>query len=223
MNPSSHTVKRLFAVSSNRCAFPRCKTPLVDSGGKVTGRICHIRARSPKGPRYDPSRTDLERNAFENLLLLCPIHHDVVDADTDSYTVDRLVSMKREHEQMPEPVPVSPVVIEQLILNSIADITQNNVTSHGQYGGITAGAVNIYHGRERSSADSAIELQQHLAVVRDFLGALPTRDRRHQADRFSRSVVVVSDFHIDGMTSAARAFGPSAASTATDLIYLDAP
>jgi hypothetical protein len=48
--------KRLFAMSRNRCAFPNCQQPLVDQGGKVTGRICHIRAGQPGGPRYDAAQ-----------------------------------------------------------------------------------------------------------------------------------------------------------------------
>lgn len=92
-------MKRLFALSGNRCAFPKCPVALVDTdSGKVTGRVCHIKARSKKGPRYDPNQTPAERNGFDNLLLLCPFHHDVVDADVMSYSVERLVEIKRDHE-----------------------------------------------------------------------------------------------------------------------------
>lgn len=99
--PSIPTVKRLFAVSGNKCAFPKCSVPLVDPrSGKVTGRICHIKGRKPKSPRYDPQQTDAERHAFENLVLMCPIHHDVIDADEASYTVERLRTIKSEHERI---------------------------------------------------------------------------------------------------------------------------
>lgn len=98
---SQATAKRLFAVSGNKCAFPKCPLELVDRlSGKVTGRICHIRAASPRGSRYDPHQTDAERYDYANLILLCPIHHDVVDADEISYTVERLLKMKADHEVM---------------------------------------------------------------------------------------------------------------------------
>lgn len=45
--PEVKTIKRLVAVSDNRCAFTGCKTPLVDTSGKVTGRTSHIKATSP--------------------------------------------------------------------------------------------------------------------------------------------------------------------------------
>lgn len=86
-------------MSGNRCAFPKCPLPLVDApSGKVTGRVCHIRASSPKGPRHHPTQSASERHDFGNLILLCPIHHDVIDSDSDAYSVDRLLAMKRDHE-----------------------------------------------------------------------------------------------------------------------------
>jgi hypothetical protein len=40
------TIKRLFAVSGNTCAYSGCANPLVDvASGKVTARICPIKAR----------------------------------------------------------------------------------------------------------------------------------------------------------------------------------
>ena len=98
--PSVATVKRLFAVSGNRCAFPGCALPLVDeASGKVTGRICHIRARSPEGLRYDPEQSEKKRHGFANLLLMCPLHHDVIDSDAETYTVERLLEIKTQHEE----------------------------------------------------------------------------------------------------------------------------
>jgi len=90
--PSVATVKRLFAVSGNRCAFPGCALPLVDeASGKVTGRICHIRARSPEGQRYDAGQSEKKRHGFANLVLMCPLHHDVIDSDAEAYTMERLL------------------------------------------------------------------------------------------------------------------------------------
>jgi len=97
--PSVATVKRLFAVSGNRCAFPGCALPLVDeASGKVTGRICNIKADSPGGPRYDPEQSEEERHGFANLVLMCPLHHDVIDSDVETYTVENLLEIKARHE-----------------------------------------------------------------------------------------------------------------------------
>jgi hypothetical protein len=97
--PTTATIKQLFAVSGNRCAFPGCNLPLVDAGSStVLGEICHIKARSPDGPRYDPAQAEEERHAFGNLLLLCPAHHKIVDDNPGEYTVEWLLETKTQHE-----------------------------------------------------------------------------------------------------------------------------
>ena len=97
-SPTTATVKRLFAVSGNQCAFEKCEVTLVDKkSGKVTGRICHINARREGGPRFDPLQSEDNNRGFDNLILMCPYHHDVIDADIISYTKDRLISLKVTH------------------------------------------------------------------------------------------------------------------------------
>jgi len=95
---SSKTVKRLFAVSQNGCAFVECMSPIVEPSGTVTGIICHIKAQSQGGPRYDATQSDEERHAFENLILLCARHSKVIDSEPERYTVEILQRMKRMHE-----------------------------------------------------------------------------------------------------------------------------
>jgi hypothetical protein len=99
MAPSLPTVKRLCVLSDNHCAFQGCASALVEPSGTVTGRICHICSPRAKGPRHDPARTEEECDRFENLILLCNRHHDVVDKNADVYTADVLRCMKREHER----------------------------------------------------------------------------------------------------------------------------
>lgn len=97
--PTVATIKRLFAVSGNQCAFPGCESQLVDlASGTVTGEICHIKAKSPNGPRYDPNQTDEERHGFDNLILMCPSHHKIIDDDPTTYTVEKLLQYKTQHE-----------------------------------------------------------------------------------------------------------------------------
>ena len=91
-------MKRLFGLSGNVCAYPACNNLIIDQSGIVTGEICHIRAKRPSGLRYDPNQSDADRADFENLLLLCPIHHKVIDSDEAIYTVDLIKQMKSKHE-----------------------------------------------------------------------------------------------------------------------------
>jgi hypothetical protein len=94
---TTSTLKRLFALSGNQCAFPNCHVPLVNNKNALDSNICHIEAAQEGGERYNPLMTDEERADYENLILLCRQHHDETD-DVLKYTVDVLKAMKRNHE-----------------------------------------------------------------------------------------------------------------------------
>jgi len=96
--PKPSTVKRLFALSCNECAFPGCNLPLVEDSGVVTGIICHIKARNKGGPRYDAKQNAEERHAFENLILLCGRHSKIIDSQPKTYPVELLQEIKDIHE-----------------------------------------------------------------------------------------------------------------------------
>jgi hypothetical protein len=106
--PSDATVKTLFALSANVCAFNddrgACEVHLTDpSWTGVQARICHIQGLRPGSARYNPAMSDRERNHFDNLLLLCPNHHGRVDdLEPKRYTVEVLTRMKaRGLESLP--------------------------------------------------------------------------------------------------------------------------
>ena len=102
MEPTRTTVKKIFARCRNRCAFPECFAPIVENNGTVTGIICHIRARSPGGPRYSAKQTEEQRHASENLILMCSRHSKVIDSEPRRYTVKMLEGFKAAHEQPTE-------------------------------------------------------------------------------------------------------------------------
>jgi hypothetical protein len=144
--PTVATVKKLFALSRNLCAFPNCAIPIVEPvSGKVTGRICHINAQSQAGPRYDADQTDADRHSFENVLLLCPIHHDVIDCDPDAYTVERLTTMKTSHESGPVLSEPSDEVVSALLAISNIVTEGSIIASIGQSGGQVAHEITNIH------------------------------------------------------------------------------
>lgn len=99
MEPSLTTIKRLFAASCNKCAYPNCSLPIVEESGTVTGIICHIKARSRGGPRYDRNQSDAERHSFDNLILMCSRHSKLIDSEPNRFTVELLKDIKELHER----------------------------------------------------------------------------------------------------------------------------
>lgn len=96
--------KVVVARSGNTCAYPGCGLLLTIESlaegdrPKATGKVAHICAASPGGPRYDKSMTDQQRGSADNLVYLCGPHHDAVDAQLELHTVDFLREAKRAHE-----------------------------------------------------------------------------------------------------------------------------
>ncbi|MCW7480269.1 ABC-three component system protein [Leptospira kanakyensis] len=94
---SDKTLKRLFALSGNECAFPGCSKRMVNEKNAKESNICHIEAANKGGQRYNTYMTDENRADYENLILLCVQHHEETN-DIDIYTVEKLKEMKRNHE-----------------------------------------------------------------------------------------------------------------------------
>lgn len=95
------TRKILWGRSGNRCSI--CRRELVveatqEDDASVVGEECHIISRKGQGPRHDPTLDEGEFDAPENLLLLCRVHHKMVDDQFETYTTRLLAELKRNHE-----------------------------------------------------------------------------------------------------------------------------
>lgn len=91
----NETVAKLFAGAAGRCSI--CKTELFVEDVKI-GEMAHIIAKSKDGPR-GAKPLDGHINGYENLILLCPNDHTVVDGNPDAYPRHRLLDLKRQHEE----------------------------------------------------------------------------------------------------------------------------
>ena len=145
--PSEKTIRRLFAMSGNMCAFPGCATPIFEESTTLTGEICHIRAQSPGGPRFDATQTEEARHAYDNLILLCRRHHKVVDSEPGIYPVDALAAIKAIREaQLGRPERDMDTAFAQLLINAMPRVEISNNSGHvvlNSPGAIVAGTVNM--------------------------------------------------------------------------------
>lgn len=109
MTISAQTRKVLWGRAHNMCSFATCWQALTadevdartgEGFAVVVGEEAHIRSGSPGGPRHDPDYPLADIDKYENLMLLCPTHHALIDAHNgDAYDVETLVKMKRRHEE----------------------------------------------------------------------------------------------------------------------------
>jgi hypothetical protein len=103
MGISLKTHKMLWGRSGNMCAFPDCKKLLVvdetlTDDPSVIGEEAHIVAQKEDGSRGISSLTPEQRDKYDNLILLCSIHHKIIDDQEYEYTVDKLREFKVKHE-----------------------------------------------------------------------------------------------------------------------------
>jgi hypothetical protein len=99
---SDRTRKILWGKSGNRCAI--CKHELVIDATccddeSVVGDECHIVSSQKNGPRYDASYPPMEIDNYQNLVLLCRLHHKMIDDQHETHTVEILLKMKDNHEK----------------------------------------------------------------------------------------------------------------------------
>ena len=74
-----------------------CRSGLMEDD-KFIGQIAHIRGSRRGSARHDQSMSDTERNASENLILLCNNCHARVDRQPRKYSAEHLMDMKQRHE-----------------------------------------------------------------------------------------------------------------------------
>ncbi|MFE5936049.1 HNH endonuclease signature motif containing protein [Streptomyces sp. NPDC056470] len=102
--------KVLWARSSDLCAFPQCNQQLtanlhdegsrtLEAAGVPLGEEAHIISGRTGGPRFDSSYPKGKIDTYENLILLCPTHHTLIDKKNGiGYSVETLRQMKADHE-----------------------------------------------------------------------------------------------------------------------------
>ncbi len=124
MGISDKTRKILWGRSGNRCAI--CRTPLVAERTDfdleaVVGDECHIHSRSSEGPRHLPSLAATECDSLDNLVLLCRVHHKMLDDQVETYSADVIRSIKINHERWVEQQLTEPPTVPPLRLRRIKD------------------------------------------------------------------------------------------------------
>src|SRR5581483_11002909 len=85
----------------------------------VVGDECHIISGKGHGPRHDPTFPPEHLEEPNNLILLCRVHHKMVDDQYETYTIDVLRTLKTNHEvwvssTLTEQKPVPPVRVKRV-------------------------------------------------------------------------------------------------------------
>lgn len=156
-NYSDLTIKRLYALSDNRCAFPGCSVVFTSpTNSHNYSNICHIED-AEEGGRFNPNMTDRQRASFENLILLCPNHH-IETNDTDKYTIDSLRELKQRHESISisKGLVKNPSMLKNTI-NAISNLSLEDITE--------SETLNVYNPKLKLNYNS---IKKNYSIIQDF-------------------------------------------------------
>jgi hypothetical protein len=101
MSISDPDIKLLWGRAAGICSNPQCQRDLTillehGGGGYIIGEMAHMIAKQPGGPR---GIVEGGSDSYQNLLLLCPSCHRMIDkAPEGEFPEDLLFQWKADHE-----------------------------------------------------------------------------------------------------------------------------
>lgn len=163
------SIKILWSASGGRCAFPDCWERLcyheaADAAPFTLGEMAHICGDKPGANRHDADQTDAKRDDYQNLVLLCPTHHALIDRKENEnvYTVDALHEMKAEHEaRVLARLDQEAMTSKANIARSILPLLEENRQSWEQYGPLSQ----LARSQPHNKAAHAVWVSERLSVI----------------------------------------------------------
>lgn len=181
------TRKILWGRSGNRCAM--CRHELVADATatddeSIIGDECHIVSPSPNGPRHDGSHPQEKLDAYDNLILLCRIHHKLVDDQESSYTAGILRQTKADHETwVSEKLTDKPPAPKRIVICQVEQSIpgfQTHPTTGEQILNLVQGAGG--NPRPESVEDKAVRIKREIAFVNQRSDFLNSKESFQAAD-----------------------------------------
>lgn len=140
-NPATVTKLRLFADSGGYCAKPDCLSPIfvdLESNTVHVGEIAHVISAMDGGPRSDSALNGSERSNYENLILLCPYCHTVIDKAEKDFPAELLLQWKANHKQtISDAFGVNAHETRELARNAVEPLIEENKFIFDEYGPLT--------------------------------------------------------------------------------------
>lgn len=103
---TGRSTKLLWSNAAGLCAFPECRARLAmprstEYAAYIVGEMAHIAGDRLGSNRHDLSLSAVERDDYNNLILLCPTHHALIDRKENEtwFPVQLLERMKSDHEE----------------------------------------------------------------------------------------------------------------------------
>ena len=145
---TAKSIKLLWANAAGICSFDGCNERLTveqaaEFAPHTLGEMAHIKGNKPGSNRYDANQSDEERDSYENLILLCPTHHTLIDKPENEsyYTVEKLHEMKIKHEEsILNRLTMQEIDNIEQLLDELSVLLSENYQAWKQYGPLSDNA-----------------------------------------------------------------------------------
>lgn len=115
--------RQLWASSAGICQNPECRDDLfrIFADGAVTSidELAHVIAQRSDGPRGNEQLPLSERDEFENIVVLCPSCHTLIDKAPQQFQPELLRDWKRTHQEVVRRALLTPVFKDRLELRNV--------------------------------------------------------------------------------------------------------
>ena len=138
--------RKLWASSAGYCCNPSCHRELLPlfEDGSITciDELAHIIGQQEKGPRGERALPLSQRDDFENLIVLCPSCHTMIDKNPQTFTVELIKKWKQEHEESIKFLMSAPIFHHrEEARNAIVPLLEENRTIYNMYGPYSDNAI----------------------------------------------------------------------------------
>lgn len=199
---SDKTRKLLWGRSGNRCAI--CKKELsIDAtesdDESIIGDECHITSKKTNGPRSKEKNTGANLDDYENLILLCRVHHKLIDDQPIKYSEEKIREIKSKHEQLVKE-SLEKGAIKPIRLRRIKDEKTDflfRIASGKQLFNIVDGMCGLYTDHPEPDNEFEVELfgnfLQSISDWGDLSGNLEVSDKVKAIFDLSQSLKVLEE------------------------------
>ena len=211
VSPDDKTKRELWASCGGYCQRPSCRTSLfVEVGARsrvAIGEMAHIIGASGVGPRAPlDEMADDEKGNFENLIMLCPTCHTIIDKEEASFPDDLVKKWKRDHARTIADALGAPQFTTRVSARTwLEERLLTNRTIHSEFG--PDGQYRFDPESElagvwkRKMVQQIIPLNHQIVAVLDANTALLRPKEREARERLRQHVDDLENFHIWGIES----------------------
>lgn len=214
----SDRVRRLlWAHSGGHCQNPSCHVNffvLFDDGSMSSlEELAHIISQSDAGPRGEDAQDDTTRDEYENIILLCPTCHSLIDKNPKQFPSITLRMWKAEHvRNVQQHFVVTIYQMRSELSDALQQILRSNRAIFDEYGpwSTQAGlpALDIAREWRRRGLGTILPNNRKISALLKANQRLLRENERSIAQKFSLHQEAFEYNHISGNKTAAAPLFP---------------